>query len=334
MSKTEARTITIAIELGDALAFRADVLALKYAQSSYGLDAYVVERLYQAGQDITRLLPEVGKFRLVDPRGQFGFQSVLFVGVEPLNKFGYPEIRKFGLNVLASLADAAPKTRHVCVTIHGTGYGLDEAESFESEIAGFLDAVDAGELPAALERITIIDANTARVGRLRRILSQLLPGGQVTLDITGNVEALGGTSTARLRLAGSATDSKPNIFVAMPFSDDMDDTFHYGIQNAVNAAGYLCERADLSSFTGDVMEYVKSRIASASLVIADLSTANPNVYLEVGYAWGSGKRTVLLVRDPEELKFDVKGQRCLVYKKIKDLEEALRRELEALQRPQ
>ena len=129
MSKTEARTITIAIELGDALAFRADVLALKYAQSSYGLDAYVVERLYQAGQDITRLLPEVGKFRLVDPRGQFGFQSVLFVGVEPLNKFGYPEIRKFGLNVLASLADAAPKTRHVCVTIHGTGYGLDEAES-------------------------------------------------------------------------------------------------------------------------------------------------------------------------------------------------------------
>jgi nucleoside 2-deoxyribosyltransferase len=101
-----------------------------------------------------------------------------------------------------------------------------------------------------------------------------------------------------------------------------------------NAAGYLCERADLSVFTGDVMEWVKKRIASSSLIIADLSNANPNVYLEVGYAWGCGKPTVLLVRDPAELKFDVKGQRCLVYKKIKDLEESLRKELETLQQHQ
>jgi hypothetical protein len=37
------------------------------------------------------------------------------------------------------------------------------------------------------------------------------------------------------------------------------------------------------------------------------------------------------VRDTAaELKFDVKGQRCLVYKSIKHLEEILGRELEAL----
>ncbi len=116
----------------------------------------------------------------------------------------------------------------------------------------------------------------------------------------------------------------------MPFTEEMDDVFHYGIQGAVNAAGYLCERADLSSFTGDIMNWVKKRISTASLVIADLSTANPNVYLEVGYAWGCGKSTVLLVRDPVDLKFDVTGQRCLVYKKIKDLEAALRKELKSL----
>ena len=28
--------------------------------------------------------------------------------------------------------------------------------------------------------------------------------------------------------------------------------------------------------------------------VADLTTANPNVYLEIGYAWGMGKPTVLL----------------------------------------
>lgn len=64
-------------------------------------------------------------------------------------------------------------------------------------------------------------------------------------------------------------------------------------------------------------------MASANLVVADLSAANPNVYLEVGYAWGCGKPTILTVRQTEDLKFDVRGQRCLVYKSIKALEDLL-----------
>jgi hypothetical protein len=56
------------------------------------------------------------------------------------------------------------------------------------------------------------------------------------------------------------------------------DRFHYGIMRAANAAGFLCERADLASFTGDVMAWVKDRIESAALVIADLTAANP--YME------------------------------------------------------
>ena len=97
---------------------------------------------------------------------------------------------------------------------------------------------------------------------------------------------------------------------------------------AVNAAGFLCERADLATFSGDIVAWIKQRIGTASLVIADLSGANANVYLEVGYAWGLDIPTILLVKDPEELKFDVKGQRCLIYKRIKDLEELLAKELE------
>jgi nucleoside 2-deoxyribosyltransferase len=78
------------------------------------------------------------------------------------------------------------------------------------------------------------------------------------------------------------------------------------------------------------MAWVKSRISSAKLVVADLSTANPNVYLEVGYAWAKGIPTVLLVRDTNDLKFDVKAQRCIVYTSIKQLEELLSKELKVL----
>jgi len=55
----------------------------------------------------------------------------------------------------------------------------------------------------------------------------------------------------------------------MPFSEEFDDVYYYGIQGAVNRVGALCERADLATFTGDVLSWVRERIRSASLVIAD-----------------------------------------------------------------
>jgi hypothetical protein len=64
------------------------------------------------------------------------------------------------------------------------------------------------------------------------------------------------------------------------------------------------------------------------LVIADLTQTNANVYLEVGYAWGCSKPTILLVKDANELKFDVKAQKCLVYDgEINKLEKLLEKEL-------
>jgi nucleoside 2-deoxyribosyltransferase len=75
---------------------------------------------------------------------------------------------------------------------------------------------------------------------------------------------------------------------------------------------------------------VKKKIDTAAVVIAELSGANPNVYLEVGYAWGKGRPTILLAKNEEELRFDVRDQRCLKYERIRDLEEILNRELKEL----
>jgi hypothetical protein len=112
----------------------------------------------------------------------------------------------------------------------------------------------------------------------------------------------------------------------------MDDVFHYGIRNAVNNAGFLCERVDEVSFTGDILDVIKRRIKDASLLVADLTTSNPNVYLEVGYAWGIGIPTVLIAQDVQELKFDVKSQKCIIYSGIRELEEKLSQELLGLKK--
>jgi hypothetical protein len=227
--------------------------------------------------------------------------------------------------VLEALAGEIPTVRHVALTIHGPGYGLDEREAFESEIAGLLDALDSGDYPENLDQITIVEANGGRAKRLKVLLDELLS------NTSGNHAAQPRPSVQdRLRSIGYDSQNKPHVFVAMPFEESMDDIFHYGIQGAVNNTGFLCERADLSTFTGDIVEWVKKRISNASLVVADLSGANPNVYLEVGYAWGCKRPTVLLVQDTTQLKFDVQGQKCLVYKKIQDLEKSLQFELEHL----
>jgi hypothetical protein len=322
--------IRFEVRQGDALDFVADVLALKHAQALYGVDLAVYERFSEAGY-LVDPLPALGASKLIPARGLFGAGSVLFIGVEPLRFFGYQSMREFGREVLASLAATEPPVRHVALTIHGPGYGLDEEEAFESEMAGIFDAIASEQIPVQLSRISFVERNHGRAVRLRELLENLVPGGVVRREARQATKDLGESSKTTLRTAGVASDEKPHVFVAMPFADSMEDVFHFGIQGPVRNLGFLCERADLSSYVGDVMEWVKRRISSAALVVADLSMANPNVYLEVGYAWGIGRPTILLIRDdPQELKFDVRGQRCLVYKGIKNLEETLTKELSAL----
>ena len=322
--------IFIKVQLGDALDLPANVLALKYAQRFYGVDSLVAQHLIEAGYGIDELKPAPSDFRLIPRVEGIAADHVLFVDVVPLHEFDYKEIRAFGYKVLSSLANDAPETRHVVLTLHGPGYGLDETEAFESEVAGLLEAIQNGDVPEALERLTIIEYNPERVRRLKAILGELVPNGVIETSASQGLENPQSEKTERLRTAGYDSSAKDHVFVAMPFQEDMDDVYHYGIQNTVHDAGFLCERADLSAFVGDILQRILNRIKSATLLIADLSDANPNVYLEVGYAWGCDVPTILLVRNTEHLKFDVRGQRCLEYKKIKDLEEALRTELEKL----
>ena len=121
-----------------------------------------------------------------------------------------------------------------------------------------------------------------------------------------------------------------HAFVAMPFDAAFSDLFHYGISNAVRKNGLLCERIDQQAFTGDILQRLKDQIETAKLVIADLTTGNANVFLEIGFAWGNGIPTVLICREGEPLRFDVQSQKCLFYENIRDLEEKLRKEIHSL----
>jgi hypothetical protein len=81
-------------------------------------------------------------------------------------------------------------------------------------------------------------------------------------------------------------------------------------------------------FTGDILQRITERIATAQFVVAELTGARANVYLEVGYAWGKGIPVITLAREGEKLHFDVSTHRCIFYRTIgqlgKELEKLVR----------
>jgi hypothetical protein len=312
----------------DVLAFPADVLALKYAQGLHGADLAVAEALDLPEGVLHQKLSRPGSYHLLQGQNLVAAARVLFVGVVSLWHFRYAQIREFASRVMAALAASAPATRHLAVTIHGVNYGLDEIESFTAELGGFLDGQVRGDCPPGLECVTFVEFNAKRADRLAAALHHLLPEGLAMAPLRTSTSSPSNGRT--LPTAGRESEAKPHVFVAMPFCDEFDDIYYYAIEPAVRGAGYLCERADTRSFSGDILDWIRERIRTAALVVADLTTANPNVYLEVGYAWGHQRSTVLLTRDLNDLKFDVRGQRCVVYKRIRDLEENLKRELEEM----
>ena len=111
-----------------------------------------------------------------------------------------------------------------------------------------------------------------------------------------------------------ATASKPQAFVVMQFSDEFNALYTDVIKPTCEKFGVEAIRADDIYKSGLIINDIARSIEEASVIIADVTTDNPNVFYEVGYAHGIKKTTILLSdRTRETLPFDVSGFRTLFY---------------------
>ena len=124
--------------------------------------------------------------------------------------------------------------------------------------------------------------------------------------------------------------SLPRAFVAMAFDPRHDDLFILGIRAALEANEFQCIRMDQENYTGCVLDRIKDEISNANVVVAEITDANPNVFLEIGYAWGASCPTLLLAKKDAPLPFDVRGQKVLLYDSIHGLKAILSSELAEL----
>ena len=319
-------SVEVRVVQGDALTHPTDVLVLKYAQAFHGVDLAAARRL---GVD-DHVRPKMDERALVRSKGSPAARFVLFLGVPQLREFGYEEIRGFGRRAVAEAAKLGPDIAEITLTLHGPNYGLDEAEAFNSELAGVIDAVTQNAAGISLRRITFVEFAEGRAKRMQQILAGAIPGGALRLGVTAIEAGVQAAAADRLSKVGYDSASKDHVFVAMPFSPDFEDVYAFGITPAAHASDLLVERMDQASFTGDIVAHMRERIAGARLFVADVTGANPNVYLEIGFAWGNGIPTLLVCRDVDELHFDLRGHRCLSYTNIVELQRKLTKEIAEL----
>ncbi|MCD4687048.1 MAG: hypothetical protein K8S97_14055 [Anaerolineae bacterium] len=321
---------------GDALNYAADVLAVKHAPRSGGLGAQVRKHL-KGDIDI---LPRGDEYRVFPGRNVAQTEYILMVGAPPEFSLLYPQLRELARRFLEALWESGVDVEHLLTTLHGvrTGVGLDEVEAFRSMLLGLADAYESGRYPPTLKRVTFIEQDDRRVQVIQEALPRFLPAApaeepapESKKTVTSTAAVISGQDSFEPEFRGPAADEDtPHVFVAMPFRDDYDDQYYLAMQPVVHEAGLLCERMDLDAFTGDIKVRMLERIRSARLMIALLDDANPNVYLEVGYAWGVETPTILVAHTETPLPFDVRGERVLIYDKIYRLKEMLTAELKRL----
>jgi hypothetical protein len=101
----------------------------------------------------------------------------------------------------------------------------------------------------------------------------------------------------------------------MPFDPEFDAVYTDLIRVPLTAAGYMVERADDVDARQNVLVDVVRGIADADLIIADLTSLNPNVFYELGLAHAMGVPTVLIAQQDaaEDIPFDLRQYRTEFY---------------------
>ena len=108
--------------------------------------------------------------------------SVFFIGLPTLNKISYQEIRQFNQKVLSALANSTPGIQHLCLTLHGPGFGLDVQTAFTEEINGLLDSLQTARFPESLKRITIVERDFYRAIAIKKYLQKILRNGIIMMN--------------------------------------------------------------------------------------------------------------------------------------------------------
>ena len=133
-----------------------------------------------------------------------------------------------------------------------------------------------------------------------------------------------------------AQESTYSVFVLMSFEEKFDDVYEAFIKplfEESQVAKFSVDRADDIHNQQNIMQDIVTRIEQSHLIVADLTDNNPNVFYELGVAHTLDRPVILLAQDMDDIPFDLRAYRVIIYDtrftKIEEARQELGRLIEA-----
>jgi TIR domain len=106
--------------------------------------------------------------------------------------------------------------------------------------------------------------------------------------------------------------TRHQIFLIQPFDKSSEGVYEL-IRAAASAANAGVARSDSLTRADSGVESIRSAIKAASLVVADLTSSNPNVMYELGFAQALGKPLLIIASSSRSIPFDLARVRVVIY---------------------
>ncbi|MBI4329174.1 MAG: hypothetical protein HY685_04845 [Chloroflexi bacterium] len=114
-------------------------------------------------------------------------------------------------------------------------------------------------------------------------------------------------------------------FVAMWFSQDLDQVWEQGFKPALEETGFRPLRVDLLEYNDKIDDRIVAEIRRSGLLVADFTGNRGGVYFEAGLALGLGIPVIWTCKDSDigEVHFDTRQYNYVVWAAPADLREKL-----------
>jgi len=107
--------------------------------------------------------------------------------------------------------------------------------------------------------------------------------------------------------------ARASVFVIMPFDAEFNDVYNLFIKKTLEEAEFEVFRSDDLLQQRNILHDIVYSLTTCDLVVADLTSANSNVFYELGLAHALKKPVVMLTQNMDDVPFDLQAYRIIIY---------------------
>lgn len=115
--------------------------------------------------------------------------------------------------------------------------------------------------------------------------------------------------------------------VLMPFAEQFTEIYEQVYRPTCEALAVRCWRVDEVAGPGTITADIINGVVDSHFLIADLTAQNSNVFYELGIAHALSKEVILTCQTIEDVPFDVRGNRVIIYNQSISGAEKLKQDL-------